>query len=225
MVVTEFALLPLKSRGALPAELAALLEEAQKTQDAWVRARENPAQPETTREARGTAMFQQLEDPSVLLITTQWPSPDGHKEWIASPENTATMKTLAPFLDTAGERHVTLFHLDAEALTDLAEGQTTVLKAPVISVGRFTAREDAREAFQQAFDAARWIVEDVSRPYPLRGGWRIERKRDTDEFVTFCGWTSVEQHMSAMQHKEWDTWKAAQQHISTADIRHYKRVV
>ncbi|KAH7358890.1 hypothetical protein B0T11DRAFT_109561 [Plectosphaerella cucumerina] len=225
MTVTEFALLPLKSRGPLPADLIALLEEAQKTQDAWVQAR-NPSQPLQTREARGTAMLQQLEDPSVLLITTLWPSPDGHKEWIASPENTSTMKALSPYLDTAGERHVTLFHLDATPLTDFdPTSQTSALLAPVLSVGRFTAREGAKSAFQDAFDAARWVVEDVSKPYPLRGGWRIERKRDTDEFITFCGWESVDQHMSAMQHESWHSWTAAQAHLSTADVRHYKRIV
>ncbi|KAH6689001.1 hypothetical protein F5X68DRAFT_275026 [Plectosphaerella plurivora] len=224
MTVTEFALLPLKSRGPIPAELAALLEEAQKTQDAWVHARD-PSKP-ADRDARGTAMLQQLEDPSVLLITTQWASPEAHKEWIASSENTATMKSLALYLDIAGERHVTLFHLDATPLTDLDRTtQTSALSAPILSVGRFTAREGAKTAFQNAFDAARWIVEDVSKPYPLRGGWRIERKRDVDEFITFCGWTSVDQHMSAMQHEEWHTWAAAQAHLSTADVRHYKRVV
>lgn len=224
MAVTEFALLPLKSRGDLPSDFTALLEECQKTQDEWILSR-NPSFPKD-RTARGTAMFQQLEDPSVLLITAQWSSPDGHKEWIASPENTSAMKRLAAYLDTEGEKHVGLFHLDAEVLTDFDAGtQKSALAAPVISVGRFTTKDGTRDEFQKVFDDARWITEEVSQPYPLRGGWRIEKKEGKDEFVTFCGWNSVDHHMSALQHERWAEWEAAQKHLERADVRHYKRVI
>lgn len=224
MAVTEFALLPLKSRGDLPAELATLLEQAQQTQDEWVLSR-NPSLPKD-RTARGTAMYQQLEDPSVLLITAQWPSPDGHKEWISSSENTSAMGQLQPYLDLEGDKHVGLFHLDAEILTDYdPETQKTALSAPIISVGRFTAKDGTREDFQKAFDGAKWVVEDVSKPYPLRGGWRIEKKKDKEEFITFCGWESVDHHMSALKHENWSEWTAMQEFFERADIRHYKRVI
>ncbi|KAM0278148.1 hypothetical protein ACHAQH_005346 [Verticillium albo-atrum] len=226
MAVTEFAILPLKTKDELSPDLLALLENCQSIQDAWV-LKDNPSLP-ADRTARGTSMYRQLEDPTALLLTAQWDSPAAHGRWIASSENASVMADLGPHLDTQGEKDVVFFHLDAAVFTGWKPEETSLLEAPVMSVGRFGVESGRREEFQETFDGAKGVVEEVSRPFPLRGAWRIERdekEEGREEFVMYCGWASVDEHMSSGQHPRYVEFQALQKLVSTADIRHYKRVI
>ncbi|PNH40893.1 hypothetical protein VD0004_g6156 [Verticillium dahliae] len=226
MVVSELAILPLTAKNELSSEFLALLERFQATRDAWV-LKDDPSLP-ADRMARGTSMYRQLEDPTVLLLTAQWESPEAHSRWIASAENASVMADLSPHLDTQGERAVVFFHLEGPVFTSLRPDERSLLEAPVMSVGRFSVGNEKRDEFQRTFDETKDVVEDVARPYPLRGAWRIEkdeREAGRDEFVMYCGWASVDEHMSSGQHPRYAAFQALQKLVSSADIRHYQRII
>ncbi|KAH9241225.1 hypothetical protein K456DRAFT_1822092 [Colletotrichum gloeosporioides 23] len=247
MAVTELALLQFKE---LPnEETKELLDYCQTVQDTWV-LRQKPGLP-PKRVERGTAILQQVEDPSVLLLAAQWDSPEAHHEWIVSPENQNVMGKLTPLIHREGPRAVLFFHIDTpifvpgqsipaamadgEAKTgeNKAEGKKkaedeppNLLTAPVVSVGRFGVRPERKEEFVKKYAEAKWVVEDASKPYPVRGGWRIERAVDgTEEFVMYCGWSSVEQHKAIAQHEGFKEWAGIQEFVTGTDIWHYRRIM
>uniref|UniRef100_L2FN85 ABM domain-containing protein n=1 Tax=Colletotrichum fructicola (strain Nara gc5) TaxID=1213859 RepID=L2FN85_COLFN len=252
MAVTELALLQFKE---LPnEETKELLDYCQTVQDTWV-LRQKPGLP-PKRVERGTAILQQVEDPSVLLLAAQWDSPEAHHEWIVSPENQNVMGKLTPLIHREGPRAVLFFHIDTPifrppaaesaeaeskdkepeapaAAENKAEGKKkaedeppNLLTAPVVSVGRFGVRPERKEEFVKKYAEAKWVVEDASKPYPVRGGWRIERAVDgTEEFVMYCGWSSVEQHKAIAQHEGFKEWAGIQEFVTGTDIWHYKRIM
>ncbi|KAF9881089.1 hypothetical protein CkaCkLH20_01239 [Colletotrichum karsti] len=101
-----------------------------------------------------------------------------------------------------------------------------LLTAPIISVGRFGVRPERKEEFVKKYAEAKWVVEESSKPYPVRGGWRIERAVDgLEEFVMYCGWSSVEQHKAIAQHEGFKEWAGIQEFVTGTDIWHYKRIM
>ncbi|KAK1966614.1 hypothetical protein LY78DRAFT_657071 [Colletotrichum sublineola] len=280
MTVTEFALLPF--REPLTEELKELMDYCQTVQDTWV-LRQEPGLP-PTRVDRGTAILQQIEDPSVILIAAQWDSPQAHGEWIASPENQNVMAKLMPHFHVERPQGIIFFHIDepifampvtqatqandehangdgaaAEAgsktetntkappkgkdpevpaaaapeAESKAEGKKkaeseppSLLTAPVLSVGRFGVRSEKKQDFIKKYAEAKWVVEEAARPYPVHGGWRIERAaEDLEEFVMYCGWSTVEQHKAIAQREGFKEWAGIQEFVTGTDIWHYKRIL
>ncbi|KAK1977147.1 hypothetical protein LZ30DRAFT_601939 [Colletotrichum cereale] len=218
MAVTELALLPFKE--PLTEELKELMDYCQTVQDTWV-LRQEPGLP-PTRVDRGTAILQQVEDPSVILIAAQWDSPQAHGEWIASPENQNVMAKLTPHIHVEGPRAV----LKAEGKKKTEDEPPSLLTAPVLSVGRFGVRSEKKEDFTKKYAEAKWVVEEAARPYPVRGGWRIEKAaEDLEEFVMYCGWSTVEQHKAIAQHEGFKEWAGIQEFVTGTDIWHYQRIM
>ncbi|CCF45316.1 hypothetical protein CH063_14438 [Colletotrichum higginsianum] len=285
MAVTEFALIQFKE--PLTEEFKELMDYCQTVQDTWV-LRQKPGLP-PTRIDRGTAILQQVEDPSVILLAAQWDSPQAHGEWIASPENQNVMAKLTPHIHVEGPRSVLFFHIDApifakpvtqagaadgepagrdatpeaaneadadgklagaeldsqskgkqpEAVAEAPEGESraegkkktedeppSLLTAPVLSVGRFGVRSEKKDEFISKYAAAKWVVEEASKPYPVRGGWRIEKAaEDLEEFVMYCGWSTVEQHKAIAEHEGFKEWAGIQEFVTGTDIWHYQRIM
>ncbi|KAK1726552.1 hypothetical protein CaCOL14_004344 [Colletotrichum acutatum] len=262
MAVTELALLQFKE--PLTEEVKELMDYCQTVQDTWV-LRQKPGLP-PTRIERGTAILQQVEDPTVVLLAAQWDSPQAHGEWIASPENQNVMAKLMPHIHIEGPRSVLFFHIDApifakpvsapsetkegaaEAETDSkgkqpeapvpeeeskAEGKKkaqdeppSLLTAPVLSVGRFGVKSEKKAEFVKKYAEAKWVVEESSKPFPVRGGWRIEKAaEDLEEYVMYCGWETVEQHKAIAEHEGFKEWAGIQEFVTGTDIWHYKRLM
>ncbi|KAI3547525.1 hypothetical protein CTAM01_05174 [Colletotrichum tamarilloi] len=262
MAVTELALLQFKE--PLTEEVKELMDYCQTVQDTWV-LRQKPGLP-PTRIERGTAILQQVEDPTVILLAAQWDSPQAHGEWIASPENQNVMAKLMPHIHIEGPRSVLFFHIDAPIFTtpasapsetkegaaeaemdskgkqpeapvpeeeSKAEGKKkaqdeppSLLTAPVLSVGRFGVKSEKREEFVKKYAEAKWVVEESSKPFPVRGGWRIEKAaEDLEEYVMYCGWETVEQHKAIAEHEGFKEWAGIQEFVTGTDIWHYKRLM
>ncbi|KAL0943656.1 uncharacterized protein CTRU02_201544 [Colletotrichum truncatum] len=101
-----------------------------------------------------------------------------------------------------------------------------LLTAPVLSVGRFGVRSERKEEFVKKYAEAKWVVEEHSKPYPVRGGWRIEKAAEgLEEFVMYCGWSSVEQHRAIAQHEGFKEWAGIQEFVTGTDIWHYQRIM
>ncbi len=79
-----------------------------RVQDEWCAA-SRPGRPLPGREARGAAVFQQVEDPATTLVTAHWVSVAEHGAWIASPENARVYSGLKEHIDRDDIRY---FHVD-----------------------------------------------------------------------------------------------------------------
>ncbi|OLN86881.1 hypothetical protein CCHL11_04658 [Colletotrichum chlorophyti] len=114
----------------------------------------------------------------------------------------------------------------AEGKKKAEDEPPALLTAPVLSVGRFGVRSERKEEFLKKYAEVKWVVEEHSKPFPVRGGWRIEKAaEDLDEFVMYCGWSSVEQHKAIAQHEGFKEWAGIQEFVTGTDIWHYQRIL
>ncbi|KAF6819118.1 hypothetical protein CSOJ01_01503 [Colletotrichum sojae] len=114
----------------------------------------------------------------------------------------------------------------SEGKTKAEDEPLSLLTAPVLSVGRFGVRPERKEEFIKKYAEAKWVVEEVSKPYPVRTGWRIEKAVDgVEEFVMYCGWSSVEHHKSIAEQKGFKEWAEIQEFVTGTDIWHYQRIM
>ncbi|TEA21963.1 hypothetical protein C8034_v006083 [Colletotrichum sidae] len=114
----------------------------------------------------------------------------------------------------------------AEGKKKAEDAAPSLLTAPVLSVGRFGVRTARKDEFVKKYAEAKWVVEEHSKPYPVRGGWRIEKAtEDLEEYIMYCGWSSVEQHKAIAEHEGFKEWAGIQEFVTGTDIWHYKRIM
>ncbi|KAI1312735.1 hypothetical protein F5Y03DRAFT_381500 [Xylaria venustula] len=210
------------SSDTFTAEDQAALGRALDAQADWV-ARNVPSAP-TDREARGVALFQQVEDPRVVLETAHWASSDEHGAWLATDEYKTSGAPLGAHFDFSKLEY---FHLDAHVFGPVADGEESLLRSPVISVGRVQIAADKKEEFSKAWDTARPILEDFAKPKVVRSGFRVQKADpDTEEFVFFVGWLSVEHHGRFGTSPRFSEYAIALRTLAkNLDVKHYKRVL
>jgi heme-degrading monooxygenase HmoA len=221
MTVTEIAVLPLAGL-ELTTEFQAIVDQAQSIQDTWY-SKHSPDKP-ASRRARGAGNFQQIENPSNILITAQWESPEEHWQWIGSENNASAMGKIVPHLHAEYATKVVLFHADAIIFMDEAEGKTSLLDSPFISVSRTYVEAAMKQGFQDKFNEVKGILEEYAAPNIVRGGWRIERESDdAEEFVLITGWEAVEDHMAFAKSEGFAKFIGIQAFAKGSDIKHYRR--
>ncbi|KAI1452716.1 hypothetical protein F4805DRAFT_407966 [Annulohypoxylon moriforme] len=221
MAVTELAWLTAAS-GSLTPEGKEAVDQVLNVQDGWF-AQNTPALPKE-RENRGVALFQQVENPAVNLLTAHWESVDQHKVWLESPENKIGYPRLKDYFQL---EKTYLFHYDTEIFAPRTGNEISLLNSPVFSLSRVTVAAEERETFDQAWNEVKGVLEDFAEPYVVQAGWRIEKEDEAlDEFVLACGWPSVERHGEFSTAKDFDKLSAAlTPFIKNRDLTHYKRIL
>ncbi|KAI5867306.1 hypothetical protein GGS23DRAFT_547730 [Durotheca rogersii] len=223
MVVTELAWLVTALGPVTPAGREAV-NQALNVQDEWF-ARNAPNMPEG-REERGVGLFQQVEEPSIHLLTAHWESVDQHGVWLESPENKAVFPTLGAYFEL---EKTTLFHVDDVQLFDAtgAVGNVSLLESPVVSLERLTVAAEGRQAFDDAWREVKGVLEEFAKPNVVKGGWRIEKESPAlEEFVVGSGWPSVERHGEFAASPGFPTYASAiEPLIAARDTKHYQRIL
>ncbi|GAP84159.1 hypothetical protein SAMD00023353_0600560 [Rosellinia necatrix] len=223
MPVTNLVWLTSASDAFTPENKAAM-EAAFNAQAAWV-AHHVPSAP-TDREARGVALFQQVEDARVVMETAHWSSSDEHNAWLASEEYKTSSAPLGAHFDFSKLEY---FHLDTDALrpVDPASGAEALLQSPVVSVGRVQIPADKKDEFAKAWENGKTILEDFAKPRVVRSGFRVQRSDpDTDELVFFVGWPSVERHGEFPLSAGFaDYAKPLRAIAKDFDVKHYRRIL
>jgi heme-degrading monooxygenase HmoA len=222
MVVTEIAILRSHS-GVLDTTLREELKTAQSIQAEW-HAEAFPTSPSTIAE-RGDAMFQQLEDPGSILLTTRWDSVPAHWQWIKSDKNQKIMNSLRTSIVSEGHDAFVLLHVDSEIFCSPAPpGYIHLLDSPVISVERMFLSSKDRGAFTTKFTAVKHMLEDFAWPHLVRGGWRVDNEvGGTDEFILVCGWDTVENHQAFTQASGFGQYWAIRSLLVEPNTMHFKR--
>ncbi|KAI1092489.1 hypothetical protein F5B19DRAFT_202779 [Rostrohypoxylon terebratum] len=221
MAVTELAWLTATSK-PLTSEGKEATNQALDVQDGWID--RNVLGLPKERENRGVGLFQQIEDPSINLLTAHWESAAQHKVWIDSPEN----KTVFPGLKDYFQLEKTyLFHYGVELFAPGPNGETSLLKSPFFSVSRIAVAAEERGAFDKAWNEVKGVLEEFAKPYAAQAGWRVEKEDDNlEEFVLGVGWPNVERHAEFATAKDSDKLSAAlTPFIKNRDLAHYKRIL
>ncbi|KAL2110073.1 hypothetical protein VUR80DRAFT_1632 [Thermomyces stellatus] len=218
MTVTEFAFVHLSS--PLSADTHRALEEAQRTQDKWVREKD-PGLP-ATRIARGTGMLQRTDDPSAILVTARWGSPAAHWEWIGTEENKQAMGRLMPLMVTGGEKKPLLFHVDSVLFPPPGDGVSSALERPVLGLYHWRVSSSAKDEFESKLRETMARI-NIGGKTLFRWGWRIEKGDDDEvqELLMVRGWDSEEQRASG-EHGALDELSTRALDVN---VYSYKRIV
>ena len=202
------------------------MEGAFDAQAGWV-ARNVPSAP-TDREARGVALFQQVEDPRVVMETAHWSSSDEHNAWLASDEYKTSSAPLGSHFDFGKLEY---FHLDAGVFRPVdsaaGEAEEPLLRSPVISVGRVLVPADKKDDFSKAWDGGKTILENFPKPRQVRSSFRVQKPNpETEEFVFFVGWPTVEKHGEFGQSPGFAEYATPLRSLAKGlDVKHYKRIL
>lgn len=223
MPASEFAYLTLIDPPTNFGPFTAAARASLPVQDQWLRQNNSPTATTTTTggaQDRGGAFFQDVEDPTQILITSHWASKDEHETWIASAENAAVFGTIIGFLDLP---RTTLFHVaDAElfparliedcATTDESSSSGGGETKHVLSVRCFVVAEDKKEDFEAAFESALKVEGE-------RGGWRIEKDPEQPEATA----QYVAVSLTKQQAAKTETSSAAEGLVLNVSTKHYRR--
>ncbi|KAI0382699.1 hypothetical protein F5Y04DRAFT_41964 [Hypomontagnella monticulosa] len=223
MPITEAALLLSSISGEVPPALRDLGVAAIAIQGEWCRINA----PWLT-EDRGTALFQELENPGIILITAHWDSIEQHHACIASPENQKIIVELVPHLDAAAvkPRHIDGLHVFCASESE--EGLIPALKAPILSVTIWIVRSENKALFEQTLAQVKGDLDTATMPYRHRGGWMIEKdddKPDAEHYVMVGGLESADENVAFAK------TEALREHYRTlsplaldVETKHYKRI-
>ncbi|KAI1259368.1 hypothetical protein F5Y18DRAFT_298843 [Xylariaceae sp. FL1019] len=223
MAVTNLVWLT-SSSDTFTAENKAAMEDAFDAQADWV-ARNVPSAPKD-REARGVALFQQLEDPRVVMESAHWSSTEEHMQWLAS---TAYRDSSAPLARHFDFSKLEYFHLDTDVFrpVDEAAGEVSLLKNPVISIARVQGPPDKKDELCKAWEESKRVLESFAKPSVLRSGYRVQKvDPETEEFLFFVGWPDDATHRQFAKQADFERFAAPLGNFAKShDVKHYKRVI
>lgn len=220
MAITEIAIMQ-DASDTLTEELKTVLDEDRKVINAWTVA--------SNLDFEGTWVFQQVENPAVLLMGAKWANVEAHRQYMASEEHGHAVAQVVPRLAFGedGKPKGDMYYLDADIFASSGNpSHTQLLESPVISVGRFSVAADQKEAITGKFNEFKGFVEDFAKPFVVKGAWRTESEPGSDEdWVLFIGWSSAEQHRGFGKHKGFATYRGLMPFITRFQVQHYRRVL
>jgi heme-degrading monooxygenase HmoA len=222
MVVTEFAIFTANSSEALPA-LKQHIEATLPVLKAWHQKTypQSPIAP--------APLFQQVEDPSKVLLTFCWDSVEAHWAWIETSENKTAMGGINELIKMEGEDKMKLFHLDAEVFPAPAPGEGDIkglLESGVVMVARMVVGPEKRQRFQDAWVGVKGLLEThAGGEHLVRTGWRVDKDGEYEEFVLIAGFASIERHYAFARHPGFGRYMGIFQFVTKNDVRHYRRLL
>ncbi|EEQ30938.1 hypothetical protein McanMca71_003492 [Microsporum canis] len=149
-------------------------------------------------------IFTQLEDPAHVYIVGNWETLAQHyDDWIPSDANQGLLESGKDLFDIAGLAHLDIDQQELGIPSD----------APVVSLGWFYMLPGQREAFVKAWEGNVPYLKELTAPYIVRSGWRIDGERkvegkeavaaegepEFEEFIAFTGWRDVGHNESYAQ--------------------------
>ncbi|XDG01390.1 hypothetical protein ABKA04_001005 [Annulohypoxylon sp. FPYF3050] len=221
MTVTEISILPTTTPGEITAELRKIGVDGIAFQGEWCAKNAPWLIPD-----RGAALFQQVEEPGVALVSAHWDSVDQHHAVLATDENQKISVDLAPHLDLAKMRPG---HIDGVKMLpkDEGEGFVSSLDAPVLVVTIWTMRSENKTRFEEALGKVKGVLDEFVKPYRHRGGWKIEKAdgEDIELYFILGGSDSVEKSATFIQAEGYDRYNQALSPLAlSVETKHYKRI-
>ncbi|OTB01389.1 hypothetical protein M426DRAFT_323526 [Hypoxylon sp. CI-4A] len=226
MTVTELSILPSNRPGDLPAGFRDAGKAGIAIQGEWCAAYAPHLVPD-----RGAALFQQLEDPSVMLITAHWDSMDQHQTCVSTPANQMVIEEIGPYLDTEKMRpgHIEGVRMFPNAEDDadgLALNLVPALQAPVLSITNYTVPREKKSQFEEAMRGLEGALDLFRMPYRFRGGWKIEKDKgeNIEQYFVVGGVETAEKRSVFVEEMAYDTYyRTLAPFVMDIETRHYNR--
>lgn len=119
-----------------------------------------------------------------------------------------------------------MFHLDLDS-----KDRKSLFGRKVVAVGRYVVKEGARDDFMTVFGEIKGKLELIVRGEDMvKAGWRIdrgyvkgieyERDLEDEEFVSFTGWESVEEHLDIGKMEEFKKTSKIREHMKEGGSKH-----
>lgn len=232
MPVTEVAILPLHP-GVDPSDETSFLAKLRHTKQVMENALGVPGRRFVYYYHQGVEsdVNDHVDDTRTLYLLGDWQSAAEHRdEFLPSPANQAQLALVEDIFDLP---RVDMFHVDVPA------GQVPT-DAEVLSIGRLRVRAGDKVAFEERFgsECKPWLDRYVSREKKPAGGWRIEKAtastttatpgrekmEEDDEWVLFCGWESVEEHMKFAGTEGFERHGRIRELVQGFEVKHGKRI-
>ncbi|KAI0122992.1 hypothetical protein BJ170DRAFT_120284 [Xylariales sp. AK1849] len=230
MPITELALLTAlpssSSSSTFHPSLKSASVRAMNAQETWF-AQQSPTQPQG-RAARGVALLQQVEDPSLYLRTGTWDSVEQHGAWQGSEAGRGIVGFLKDEFDLPKTRRWRVeggaFAARPEAGHDGAEQVIALLDAPVVSQATVHVPVGDKDEFARRWAEVRGGLAQFARGYEVRDGWVV--KEGDGEFFIFCGWPTVERHLEFRSSEGFAKARPVLTELGRFEgARHYTRVL
>ncbi|KAI0512666.1 hypothetical protein F5B22DRAFT_614790 [Xylaria bambusicola] len=215
MPVTELAWIPSNIPGTISPEFLNALREGMEAQGDWAAANASSTLPPGPPANRGAALYQQREDPGMVLITAHWDSKEQHLECIVSEENQQGLRAVA---DHSVVTEIKVFHVDGVQMF----GKET-LDAGRLSILRVGVKEGNREKLEKIWNEDAKNLVSSRAGFEHTGGWRIEKDQGEENVFAVVGsWRDEEALSRFAAGKEWEEmWKGA---ALKTDITTYSRI-
>ncbi|KAI8634577.1 hypothetical protein F5Y19DRAFT_117226 [Xylariaceae sp. FL1651] len=222
MPVTELAWIPSVTRGSVPPALIEASRRGMEAQSEWAAKHASSTLPSGPPHVRGAALYQQREDPGLVLLTAHWDAVAQHYECISAEENKRAMQALAPLVVFSG---IKFLHIEGVKMLPEA-----TLEAGLLSVVRMSVSAGRKAEVEKAWGDVKGLIRDKAG-FEHVVGWRIEKeegKEDREEFVVVGAW-SEEAELGLFGEGKWQNasaWDEAWKGIALdTDIKTYRRLV
>jgi quinol monooxygenase YgiN len=167
--------------------------------------------------------LQQMEDPSYIYIIGEWESLEQHmNQFIPSADNQAVLESLKDVLTVEWLVHVDVSQANLPLPKDEAQLKAAQSGELIWSIARHFVKDGEKPAFQETLDAKRHYLQDHVMEGTIGGGWRIDKEDQKEEFVLFCPWKSIQQHLDFGKTEAFREYAQIREHIHGAEIKHAK---
>jgi quinol monooxygenase YgiN len=167
--------------------------------------------------------MQQIEDPAYIYIIGEWDSLDQHmNHFIPGPENQAVLASLKDALTVPQLEHIDAPHSVLPLPRNSAKRERALRGELVWSISRHFVKLGEKAAFQETFDANKQYLQEFVTEGTIGGGWRVGKEDGREEFVLFCLWKSVEQHLEFRETKAFERYGRIREFFDGVEIRHVR---
>jgi hypothetical protein len=97
-----------------------------------------------------------------------------------------------------------------------------------LGCNRYFVPANKKDGFVKKFAEVRGLLEDYTTPYPVIGGWRIEKEtiegKKRDEWVLISGFENVDYHMGFAKTEEFAKYREIVGFVEGFEVKHLKAI-
>ena len=159
--------------------------------------------------------LQQVEDPALIYVFGEWESLDQHMNgFVASSENKELLDVLKGQMAIEWVVHLDVEHKDLPSAEEISDG------TKVYSIGRHFVKPVQKSDFTETFQENKHNLQGYVTQGKIGGGWRVDKDGDKEEWVLFCPWKNVDEHLGFANNEGFAKYAKIRDHTDGVDIKH-----
>ncbi|OCL13264.1 hypothetical protein AOQ84DRAFT_118195 [Glonium stellatum] len=159
----------------------------------------------------------QIEDPTLIYVFGEWESLTQHMDaFIPSAQNQELLDAVKDQLAIEGLVHLNVGHASLPSADEVGAADN------VFSIGRHFVKAGAKDEFAAAFEANKHALQDYATQGKIGGGWRVDKDGNKEEWVLFCPWKNVDEHIGFVNTQGFAEYSKIREYVDGVDIKHAK---